>query len=209
MRLPNLPRLALALIAACCCSMSSALANERPLAPEVVDAHCKVLFSLYGMDRATCHTALSKGGDADLAPAQTIAPTPAPQPEIIQTNLPAASVDTGSFSVAMASSSSLSAEVEQILNKLANALRLPEFQGTCIKLVGHADTIGAEDANARVSLRRAELVRRFLEDRIGTEGFGFWLVGAGETSPLPGVAGSDPRNRRVEIFARKGLGDCG
>jgi outer membrane protein OmpA-like peptidoglycan-associated protein len=72
-----------------------------------------------------------------------------------------------------------------------------------IVVTGHTDRQGAEEANDRLSLQRAQAVRRLLIAR----GFNAKLVeavGQGERAPLvptdDGVA--EPRNRRVELLVR-------
>ena len=75
-----------------------------------------------------------------------------------------------------------------------------------IKVTGHTDNMGKEDDNRRLSLRRAEAVRKYLISRDGN--FRVEVAGLGETQPLVKCDAKKPRaelirclapNRRVEI----------
>ena len=82
------------------------------------------------------------------------------------------------------------------LRDLAASLsRYPEYDLT---IVGHASTDGPTDFNQRLSENRASAVRSFLAQN-GVGGTRMQDFGRGETEPLPGIAGQDPLNRRVEI----------
>ena len=75
-----------------------------------------------------------------------------------------------------------------------------------IKVSGHTDNMGKEDDNRKLSLRRAEAVRKYLISRDGN--FRIEVAGLGETQPLVKCDAKKPRaelirclapNRRVEI----------
>ncbi len=75
-----------------------------------------------------------------------------------------------------------------------------------IKVSGHTDNMGREDDNRKLSLRRAEAVRKYLISRDGN--FRIEVAGLGETQPLVKCDAKKPRaelirclapNRRVEI----------
>ena len=75
-----------------------------------------------------------------------------------------------------------------------------------IKVSGHTDNMGKEDDNRKLSLRRAEAVRKYLISRDGN--FRIEVAGLGETQPLVKCDARKPRaelirclapNRRVEI----------
>ena len=75
-----------------------------------------------------------------------------------------------------------------------------------IKVTGHTDNMGKEDDNRKLSLRRAEAVRKYLISRDGN--FRIEVAGLGETQPLVKCEAKKPRaelirclapNRRVEI----------
>jgi outer membrane protein OmpA-like peptidoglycan-associated protein len=87
--------------------------------------------------------------------------------------------------------------VEQILRTIATR-PAPELTVT-----GHSDTVGTDQYNDALSLRRAERVRALLVAR-GLPPDRIVAVGRGKREPLvptpDGVA--EPRNRRVEITVR-------
>lgn len=105
-------------------------------------------------------------------------------------------------------SNELSDDAAAHLNRLSNLLSGPLVH-LCIKLIGHTDTSGSVGHNLGLSERRAKSVHHFLAgpgnihlERLASEG-------RGEALPLPDIAGSDPRNRRVEILAKKSAaGHC-
>ena len=75
-----------------------------------------------------------------------------------------------------------------------------------IKVTGHTDNMGKEDDNRKLSLRRAEAVRKYLISKDGN--FRIDVAGLGETQPLVQCDARKPRaelirclapNRRVEI----------
>ncbi len=85
------------------------------------------------------------------------------------------------------------------LNKIADIMvRYPQTQ---ILIVGHTDSVGSEQYNLGLSLRRANAVADYLishgvsRSRLGTEGHG-------ELEPLASndTASGRARNRRVEVF---------
>ena len=96
-------------------------------------------------------------------------------------------------------SAALKATFYSSLNKIADIMvRYPQTQ---ILVVGHTDSVGSEQYNLGLSLRRANAVADYLinhgvsQMRLGTEGHG-------ELEPLATNATADgrARNRRVEIF---------
>ena len=75
-----------------------------------------------------------------------------------------------------------------------------------LKVTGHTDLMGKPDDNRKLSLRRAEAVRKYLLSRDGN--FRIEVAGLGETQPLVKCDEKKPRaelirclapNRRVEI----------
>ncbi len=89
------------------------------------------------------------------------------------------------------------------LEALAAVLQTSMMSDTCLKLVGHSDTVGAEQANMNVSKKRAEYVREKLRKMLPATAHPIEVDAMGEAEPLPDMAGTDPRNRRVVIWAKK------
>jgi len=72
-----------------------------------------------------------------------------------------------------------------------------------IVLIGHTDTVGSVESNDRLSLARAERVRKALIQQ-GLKAQRIDAAGRGEREPLVRTADgvSEPRNRRVEVNVR-------
>ena len=78
--------------------------------------------------------------------------------------------------------------------------------GSRFIIEGHTDTIGGEDANYQLSLRRAGAVRDWLINTLKIDGNNMQAVGYGKNRPLVkpnGTAGEQALNRRVEIMIKK------
>lgn len=78
--------------------------------------------------------------------------------------------------------------------------------GSRFIIEGHTDTIGGEDANYQLSLRRAGAVRDWLINVLKIDGNNMQAVGYGKTRPLVNPNGSveeQALNRRVEIVIKK------
>ncbi|MEY2785716.1 MAG: hypothetical protein RL277_1926 [Planctomycetota bacterium] len=98
-------------------------------------------------------------------------------------------------------SATLEPRLRPVLEAFAHGLdRDPE---TLVRVVGHTDNTGSDAINEPLSLRRADTVRLFLEDR-GIKTSRIETVGRGSREPLAAndTADNRARNRRVEIFLR-------
>ena len=75
--------------------------------------------------------------------------------------------------------------------------------GPDVEVTGHTDTVGAEDYNDKLSLRRAEEVMAWLADQ-GFDRSLMSAVGRGEREPKEATADnvSSRANRRVEVIVR-------
>lgn len=98
-------------------------------------------------------------------------------------------------------SAALEPRLRPVLDAFAHGLdRDRQLQ---VRVVGHTDNTGSDAINEPLSLRRAEAVRSYLEDR-GIAASRIEVAGRGSREPL--VANDSPddraRNRRVEIFLR-------
>ncbi|WP_372635500.1 DUF6089 family protein [Fodinibius sp.] len=89
-------------------------------------------------------------------------------------------------------------EFEDMLNEVADVLI--DNTGLKATLRGHADRIGPAQYNLRLSQRRAESVKSYLEGQ-GVSGDRIFTEGLGESEPLIENANREERrqNRRVEI----------
>ena len=95
------------------------------------------------------------------------------------------------------------------VTELAKALELDSLRPFVFAVQGHTDSVGNRKYNRALSLRRANAVkRRLVAERVAADRL--VEVGLGEDFPLPGLAGDDSRNRRVEIvhLGTAGAGDA-
>jgi outer membrane protein OmpA-like peptidoglycan-associated protein len=94
------------------------------------------------------------------------------------------------------------------LDRLAQFMR--DYPERSVRIEGHTDAVGSEDANLTLSERRANAVRDALVDRglpperIATRGYGETLPVATNDSP-----GGRQQNRRVEIVVSNERGSFG
>lgn len=88
------------------------------------------------------------------------------------------------------------------LNEAAKAL---QADGRSITIVGHTDSVGSDEMNQALSLKRAEAVRLYLTTH-GVAADKVKAEGAGETQPIADNSTPDGRasNRRVEIILENG-----
>ena len=98
--------------------------------------------------------------------------------------------DTAKFNINSAS--------QTTLNKLANVFK--EFPDTNILVVGHTDSVGAEESNMALSKNRATAVTNYLTGK-GLSSGRFTTNWFGETQPIQDNATAEGRakNRRVNV----------
>lgn len=99
-------------------------------------------------------------------------------------------------------SNALTEEYKAHLARLGEILTSAQLINACVKLVGHADSVGGPSSNRTLSDSRAKMVAatlvagsRVAQARIVTEA-------KGESALLVGLPGPHPLNRRVEILVR-------
>ena len=100
-----------------------------------------------------------------------------------------------------ANANRLSPAAEPVLAEMRNALAaLPAAE---VIVTGHTDRVGTVEANDRLSLQRADVVRELLV-KAGVDRSIITVVGRGERAPLVPTADevAEARNRRVEIKIR-------
>ncbi len=135
------------------------------------------------------------------APAPMAAPAPAPAPTVQRITIEAKALFD--FDKAVLRPDGKAAIDREIISKLSN------FQKIELVLVtGHADRIGTQAYNQRLSERRADAVRNYLVER-GVPRDRIETLGMGETQPVPGVECNQKNlkqliaclapNRRVEV----------
>lgn len=75
------------------------------------------------------------------------------------------------------------------------------FEGARIRIVGNTDSVGSEESNRTLSLRRAESVKAYLVTKFGYDPDRFVTVGAGASKPVAdnGTADGRAKNRRTDI----------
>ncbi|WP_363322781.1 OmpA family protein [uncultured Litoreibacter sp.] len=116
--------------------------------------------------------------------------------------------ETGYFVNFDFASEILSHDAIEHLTRLSKLLTGP-LSDLCVKLVGHTDTRGSNSYNQVLSEKRAERVWMFMVGPGLMQSGRIIAEGRGETEPLKRILGSDPKNRRVEILAKKtAIGTC-
>ena len=99
--------------------------------------------------------------------------------------------------------SDIRSDAASALAQLATVIRA--YPSGRVELEGHTDSKGDDAYNQKLSLRRAESVKRWLAEREGLAAGRFTTRGAGESRP---VASNDTdagrqKNRRVEVVIHK------
>jgi outer membrane protein OmpA-like peptidoglycan-associated protein len=84
------------------------------------------------------------------------------------------------------------------LDALAEGVRLLP-KDRLVTIEGHTDARGDEDYNARLSMRRAQSVKRYLVAQHGIDASRLRAIGMGEYETLPGLAPAAAENRRVQF----------
>lgn len=95
-------------------------------------------------------------------------------------------------------SSILSEESRPVLANLAQALKSPTLKQSQFLIEGHTDAAGSAEHNLKLSLDRANQVRRYLVDA-GVAPQGVTTVGRGEADPANPANPLGAENRRVRI----------
>ena len=92
----------------------------------------------------------------------------------------------------------------KLLDELGKALNNPKLKERAITIAGHTDSVGENNYNQQLSLRRARAVSEYLADHHGINPSRFEIIGFGEAMPLVSNTSKTSRqlNRRVEIISR-------
>lgn len=99
-------------------------------------------------------------------------------------------------------SDALTAVYNDHLDRLAEVLQSPGLVDSCVKLVGHSDSVGTPNYNMGLAEKRATQVAAYLVAKGQVSAGRIVTAARGETQLLPGLPGAHPRNRRVEILAK-------
>lgn len=88
------------------------------------------------------------------------------------------------------------------LETIAKALKIKELKGKRVFIEGHTDSDGDEFFNMGLSQKRANSVKKLLEDKFGIDSKRLTSLGFGETYPVASneTAEGKAKNRRVTIF---------
>lgn len=94
-------------------------------------------------------------------------------------------------------------DAREALAKVATIIRA--HPGKSVRVEGHTDSVGTDEYNMRLSLRRAASVKQWLEEKEGLESTSFRIKGWGEGAPRETNDTEEGRqkNRRVEIIVEK------
>ena len=99
-------------------------------------------------------------------------------------------------------SAKISSSAIPVAHALGQALTSGAAAGMNVKLVGHTDSAGKSEYNRKLSLKRAEAVKKYLLADFNISPERISVSGMGEDSPIaPNItAGGRAQNRRVEVI---------
>lgn len=127
------------------------------------------------------------------APAPAAAPAPAPKPKPVAEKVTFAADVLFDFD-----KSDIKAEGRSKLDDLAGKMKTINLE--VVIAIGHTDSIGTDAYNQKLSVRRAEAVKKYLSSK-GVEGNRIYTEGKGEKQPVASNKTKEGRakNRRTEI----------
>lgn len=96
-------------------------------------------------------------------------------------------------------SATLRADQKPKLANMCQSMKL--MDGTVFQIIGHTDSSGSAAYNERLSLLRAQEVRRHLISECGIADTALKAIGMGETAPIDTANPRADQNRRVEFQA--------
>jgi len=96
-------------------------------------------------------------------------------------------------------SATLRADQEPKLANMCESMKV--MDGTVFQIIGHTDSSGSTTYNERLSLLRAQEVRRHLVSDCGVSADTLKAIGMGETAPFNAENPRADENRRVEFQA--------
>lgn len=128
------------------------------------------------------------------APAPAAAPAPAPAPAPVMPGLKGANFDFDQSYIRQ----------EDFANLDQDVSTLKQWGDVKVEVAGHTDSIGTDEYNMGLSVRRADAVRSYLIDK-GIAAERLIVKGYGESQPVADNATDAGRfqNRRVELIPQK------
>ena len=113
---------------------------------------------------------------------------------------PGMAIGSVMLNIQFAHDSNLLSSASQVqLNELGKALNSQQLLPFHFEIAGHTDAVGDREYNRRLSVRRAEAVRDYLNANLGVIQDRLRTVGWGQDRPLIPEDPYNPGNRRVEI----------
>ncbi|MFN7695550.1 MAG: OmpA family protein [Burkholderiales bacterium] len=103
----------------------------------------------------------------------------------------------------LTNSTQLTPEAEEVLGKLAQAMKSEELAAIRFMVQGHADARGDAQANMLLSKARAEAVAAHLTSRHGIAAERLQSEGRGSAEPLNKERVDAPENRRVTVISQR------
>lgn len=167
-----------------------------------IDAdRCAITLALTGAVASGCHAPNPDGYGAlrRLPPAQEFSHSVEPLRSLEE--------EQGYFVRFAFNSEALNGEYRAHLDRLASVLKSPVLSRNCLKLVGHTDAVGGANFNLTLSEARASEVATYLVAKGGVPPGRIMTEARGEAALLNDVPGAHPRNRRVEILAKRPTDD--
>ena len=92
-------------------------------------------------------------------------------------------------------------ESQPYLDEVGRMLKLEQVGNRNMRIEGHADAIGSDEYNEKLSKRRADAVANYLVRKHDVSPDRLVVLGLGETKPLKDRQPTDPANRRVQFQA--------
>ena len=120
----------------------------------------------------------------------------------------AAKSENGYFIHFAFNSFDLEPDFKDHLSRLASVLNGEALATSCLRVIGHTDSIGDNSYNQELSQKRAVMVASYLAEVGEIDPTRIQIVGKGEEELLPDISGNDARNRRVEFATKDSADGC-